>query len=254
VHKTRVSSSNLGLGELGLPEVFLDNLNLSNVKAVFFDFGETLATVAPSKEDLFIRAARSLGLKLEFEDVQRAYQIVDFHNKYSSVHVRDRDGFYQLYNEQLAEALGISSHLARLHPALVAQFSNRKWQLFEETPQVLDRLRHQSLPVALVANWDSNLSDLVDQLGIRQEFLSIVSSQAAGVEKPDPAIFLRAVDELSLSVETDRILYVGNEYRADVIGARAAGLIPVLIDRSSVYKHADCLRFASLVEWLEKMQ
>ena len=238
---------------VGLPEVFLYNLNLNNVKAVLFDFGDTLATLKPSREDLFIRAARSLGLELEFAAVQRAYQIVDFHNKYSSVRVRDRDGFYQHYNEQLAETLGISSHFASLHPALVAQFSkDKKWNLFDEAPEVLGRLRQQGLPLALVANWDSNLSALVDQLGIRQEFSAVVSSQAAGVEKPDPAIFLLAVDELSLSGETGRILYVGNEYRADVVGARAAGLTPVLIDRNGLYQHADCLRFTSLAEWLVK--
>ena len=228
---------------------------MSEVDAVFFDFGETLATLAPSKEELFIQAASSIGLQLELVAVRSAYRIVDFTNKYSSVHVRDRDGFYQHYNEQLAEALGISTHFGRLGPALAAQFSKDKhWKLFEETPQALAHLRQRDLPLALVANWDSNLSDLVEQLGIRQEFLSIVSSQAAGVEKPDPAIFLRAVDELSLSVKTNRVLYVGNEYRADVIGARAAGLTPVLIDRYGRYNHADCLRFTSLLGWLDSME
>jgi putative hydrolase of the HAD superfamily len=230
-------------------------LRLIEVDAVFFDFGETLATLAPSKEELFIQAARSVGLQLELETVRYAYTIVDFHNKYSSLHVSNREGFYDNYNKQLAEALGVSTHLARLQPALAAQFSkDKKWKLFDEAPQVLGRLRRQNLPLALVANWDSNLSGLVEQLGIRQEFSTIVSSQTAGVEKPDPAIFLRAVDELSLSVETDRILYVGNEYRADVIGARGAGLTPVLIDRNSLFNHADCLRFTSLLRWLDSME
>jgi len=228
---------------------------LSEVDAVFFDFGDTLATLSPSREELFTQAARSIGLQLEFETVRRAYQVVNFHHKYSSVHVSDRNDFYHHYNEQLAEALGISTHLARLQPALAVQFSkNKKWKLFAEVPQVLGRLRAQDLPLALVANWDSNLSDLVGQLGIRQEFSAIVPSQAAGVEKPDPAIFLRAVEALSLSVETDRILYVGNEYRADVIGARSAGLTPVLIDRNGCYNHADCLRFASLLDWLNSIE
>lgn len=230
-------------------------LKLSEVKAVFFDFGDTLATLVPAKEELFIRAARSVGLQLELEAVKRAYQVVDFHNKYSSVQVRDRDGFYHKYNEQLAEALGISSYFSRLHPVLVAQFrDDKRWELFDEVPEVLRRLRQQGLSLALVANWDSSLSALAEQLGIRQAFAAIVSSQAAGVEKPDPAIFQLAVAELSLSVKTDRILYVGNEYRADVIGARAAGLTPVLIDRGQLYPHADCPRFTSLLEWLEKME
>lgn len=229
-------------------------LRLSDVDAVFFDFGETLATLAPSKEELFISAARSIALQLELEAVRRAYQIVDFHHKYSSVQIKDRAGFYENYNQQLAEALGISSHFSTLRPALATEFAkNKHWKLFEDVPQVLRRGRELGLQLALVANWDSNLSTLIEQLGIRHEFSSVVSSQAAGVEKPDPAIFLLAAAELSLSANTDRILYVGNEYRADVMGARAAGLTPVLIDRSNSYPHADCLHFSSLSDWLEKM-
>ena len=224
------------------------------VKAVFFDCGDTLVTLSSPKEELFARAARSLGLELEPAAVKRAYQIVDFHNKYSSVKVTNHDSFYRNYNEQLCEALGISSYFGKLYPALAAEFKQHKsWKLIEDAADVLRRLYQRGLPLALVANWDANLSSLAEQLGIKQFFSVIVASQEVGVEKPDPAIFLRALDQLSLSVESDQILYVGNEYRADVLGARAAGLTPVLIDRGGVYPSADCLRFRTLLEWFETM-
>lgn len=229
-------------------------IRLTEVKGIFFDFGDTLATLSPSKEELFVSSARSVGLELDVEAVRSAYHIVDFQQKYSSVHVKDRADFYHNYNQLLCEALGISSHFPRLHSGLVTNFHNaKKWELFQEVPEVLLDLRERGITLALVANWDSNLSSLTEKLGIREAFSAIVSSQIAGVEKPDPVIFLRAADELSLSVTADPVLYVGNEYRADVLGARAAGLIPVLIDRNNLYQHADCLRFSSLCEWLERM-
>jgi putative hydrolase of the HAD superfamily len=233
----------------------LPSLELMAVKAVFFDFGDTLVTLSPAKEELFASAARSVGLRLEPATVKRAYQIVDFHNKYSSVQLTDRETFYQNYNEQLCEVLGISNYFGKLHPALIAQFRQHKsWQLMEDATEVLRRLHKCGLPLALVANWDANLSSLAEQLGIKHFFSAIVPSQEVGAEKPDPAIFQRALDALSLSPGTGQIVYVGNEYRADVMGARAAGLTPVLIDRSGVYEHADCLRFSSLLEWLEAME
>ncbi|MEP6819665.1 MAG: HAD family hydrolase [bacterium] len=225
---------------------------MSEVKAVFFDFGDTLATLSPAREELFLRAADSVGLQLKLEAVKRAYQIVDFHNKYSSVHVRDRGSFYHHYNQQLAEALGISSQFTKLQPALSSQFATEKhWELFAEVPQALAHQKLHDLPLALVANWDSNLPSLTEKLGIRQAFAAIVASQTAGVEKPDPAIFELAAAELSLSLKTDRILYVGNEYGADVGGARSAGLIPILIDRNGLYEHADCPRYTSVEHWLQ---
>jgi putative hydrolase of the HAD superfamily len=85
-------------------------------------------------------------------------------------------------------------------------------------------------------------------LGIATNFSCVVASQTVGVEKPDPAIFQLAILALSLRVPEQTVLYVGNEYRADVMGARAARLTPVLIDRYALYPHADCRRFVSLDE------
>ncbi|HEY8188895.1 MAG TPA: HAD family hydrolase, partial [Pyrinomonadaceae bacterium] len=203
-------------------------IKLSAVHAVFFDFGETLVVLSPTKEELFVRAAQSCGLKLSVDMVRRGYQTVDFHNKYSSVHTKDRESFYHHYNQQLCEALGISSHFAQLAPALATHFKlNKRWKLIEDVPDVLQRLSGHGLPLALVANWGSDLESLTEELGIRQYFAAIIPSQVAGVEKPDPAIFHLALDRLSLSASTQTVLYVGNEYRADVMGARAAGLTPV---------------------------
>ena len=231
------------------------SMDIKKAAAIFFDFGETLATLVPSKEELFVRAAGSIGLELDLDAVRRAYQVVDFHNKYSSVHVKDREAFYRNYNEQLAEALGISSHIMKLGPALTSHFRDEKrWQLFDEVPEVLHRLRRTGLPLAVVANWDANLPSLIEDLGIRHLFSAIVASAAVGVEKPDSAIFLAATEKLGVSPGKQTIFYVGNEYRADVLGSRAVGLTPVLIDRGGWLPHADCLRFTSLQDWIKAME
>jgi putative hydrolase of the HAD superfamily len=228
--------------------------DLQTAQAVFFDFGDTLASLEPAREALFVKAARSIGVELEPEAVRRAYQIVDFNNKYSSVTVTDRDAFYDDYNSKLVEALGISSHFRSLGPALLKQFKREKhWKLFDETATALSQLKQSGRPLALVANWDKNLPTLIERLGIAANFSCVIASQAVGVEKPNPAIFQLAVEELSLRVSEQIVLYVGNEYRADVLGARAAGLTPVLIDRYALYPHADCHRFASLDELVTAM-
>ena len=53
--------------------------------------------------------------------------------------------------------------------------------------------------------------------------------RSVGVAKPDPRIF-----EFGLAVfegiERHRIAYVGDSVTMDVMGARAAGLFPVLLD------------------------
>lgn len=222
--------------------------------AVLFDFGDTLVTLPIPREELFTRAAQSIGLQLNIEAVRRAYQIVDFNHKYSSISIRDRAQFYRQYNERICEALGISNYFEHLLPAVTNEFSrNRGWVLFNDSETILKILSLHKVTLGIVANWDSNLPDVVARLGIRDFFSTIVASHSAGSEKPDPAIFRIALEELSLTNCSEKVLYVGNEYKADVIGSRSAGLVPVLIDRVDHYEHADCLRFGSLLEWLSSL-
>jgi putative hydrolase of the HAD superfamily len=62
-----------------------------------------------------------------------------------------------------------------------------------------------------------------------------VSPLTFGVGKPDPAIFTEALALLSVSPE--HALYVGDSHHHDVLGARAAGLTPVLIDRYALHRN-----------------
>jgi len=234
------------------------DLKLKSIKAVFFDFGDTLVSLTPPKEELFLRAAVSIGLKLDIESVRMAYRIVDFCHKYSSLRITDlrgRDDFYRKYNKKLCAALGISSCFSDLHPLLLRSFKDQKrWELIEDVPQVIRSLDEAGIPLAIVANWDRALASLVEKLGILELFSSIVSSQEVGAEKPDPEIFNKALNDVSLSVENDLVLYVGNDYQLDIQSARTAGLIPVLIDRCRDYLHADCMRFDSMEQWFEHVK
>lgn len=231
--------------------------NPYSIKAVFFDFGDTLATLSPPKEELFVQAARSIGLELDAEEVRRAYHIVDFGNKYSSVKINSqegRDAFYKDYNRYLCNALGISSCFERLHPFLVYHFEAMKqWQIIKGINHVLEKLRCMNIRLAVVANWNRNLAMLMNELGLSKFFDSIISSEEAGVEKPSPEILYYALNQLNLYKERSNVIYIGNEYETDVICARSAGVVPVLIDRNNFYLHADCIRFNSVKQWFESV-
>lgn len=123
---------------------------------------------------------------------------------------------------------------------------NKKWELFPEALSAVDRLNKSGYKIALLANWDKGLNDLVKSLGIEKYFSHIICSEEVSMEKPDTDIFFHLLK--LMSVEPDKIIYAGNEYETDVIGARNAGLMPVLIDRNNLWPNADCLRFENLIE------
>jgi putative hydrolase of the HAD superfamily len=74
----------------------------------------------------------------------------------------------------------------------------------------------------------------------------VIDSGAVGVMKPDPRIFHLALDAMGLA-PTDA-WYVGDMPGIDIVGARAAGLHPVLMDPYQFHLEADYSRVGSLKE------
>jgi putative hydrolase of the HAD superfamily len=92
---------------------------------------------------------------------------------------------------------------------------------FEPLPgavEACEELRRRGIPVAVVSNWDVGLHEHLHRLGLD---LVVVTSADVGAAKPDPAIFLHALQRLG--AEPSRAVHVGDS-PADEEGARAAGM------------------------------
>ncbi len=83
----------------------------------------------------------------------------------------------------------------------------------------VERFAAQGLALAVVSNWDVGLHEKLGALASR--FACVVTSAEVGAAKPDPAVFLAALDRLG--VDPSRALHIGDE-PGDEDGARAAGM------------------------------
>ena len=99
---------------------------------------------------------------------------------------------------------------------------------YPDSAPTLMTLREAGIRLVAVSNWDWSLHERLSETGLTPLLDGAVASAEVGVAKPDPAIFARA---LELAGTTDA-WHVGDTPEADVAGARAAGLRPILIDRS----------------------
>ena len=100
---------------------------------------------------------------------------------------------------------------------------------YPDTVPALGELRARGLRVLVVSNWDVSLPRVLERCGIAGLIDATVTSAEVGARKPDPAIFLTAL-ELTGSTP-DEALHVGDTAEEDVTGARAAGIRALLIDR-----------------------
>jgi putative hydrolase of the HAD superfamily len=100
----------------------------------------------------------------------------------------------------------------------------------------------------VVSNADGRVEAMLESLGLAPHLGLVLDSHLEGVEKPHPEIFERAVERLGLAPA--RTLYVGDIYSIDVVGARGAGLVPVLLDPLGGYPDVDCATIAALHDLL----
>jgi putative hydrolase of the HAD superfamily len=70
---------------------------------------------------------------------------------------------------------------------------------------------------------------LLNKFDIRKYFERVVISVEVGWRKPRPEIFLKALELLNLG--PGDALYVGDNYQADVVGAKSVGMDVIWINR-----------------------
>jgi putative hydrolase of the HAD superfamily len=105
-----------------------------------------------------------------------------------------------------------------------------RFAAYPEVAAALGRLRAGGARLVVVSNWDISLHEALEQAGIGRLVDGAVSSAEIGAAKPAAAIF-RAGLALA-GVPAERAIHVGDSYEEDVQGARAAGIEPVLLERT----------------------
>jgi putative hydrolase of the HAD superfamily len=91
--------------------------------------------------------------------------------------------------------------------------------------ETLERLAGRGFRLGILSNWP--LARTIDRFAEAHGWLpflgAIVVSQRVGTIKPHPAIFRAAEAALVVGRDTSQILHVGDDWAADVVGARGAG-------------------------------
>lgn len=140
-------------------------------------------------------------------------------------------GFWRRFVETVFQRLGGGDLPDALLAHLVEHFrTDDHWRLFPEVPQVLTALRGAGKRLVVVSNWDSTLPALLTRMELSAYFDAVVVSASFGTSKPARAIFDEAVR--LAGVPREKALHVGDSPEEDYLGAKAAGLEALLLDRA----------------------
>lgn len=210
------------------------------LEAVFFDVGNTLLYPYPSVSEVCRQVLADEGHIHDLSAIDDLMPLVD---EYYEDRYRTDDTFWTDEGETsqvwvgmyslLCRRLGIEDEAELIAARVYEEFGDPgRWRAYDDVVPALMRLRERGLRLGLISNWDSRLARIIDGMGLSALLDTVVSSADVGLHKPDPRIFELACARLG--VDPANAAHVGDHHYADIVGAKAVGMLPVLIDR-----HAD---------------
>jgi putative hydrolase of the HAD superfamily len=94
---------------------------------------------------------------------------------------------------------------------------------FPNLIELLEELRNNNLILGMITNGIGQFQmDNIKALGIEKYFQTILVSEWEGLKKPDPNVFLRALEQLDVS--PNQCVYVGDHPENDVKAAQNVGM------------------------------
>ncbi len=225
------------------------------IKAVFFDFYKTLARFWPPVEEIQRDACEKLGVTVTTQGVLRGYGAADdyFSRENATFPLahrseEERDRFFARYEQLILKGAGIDASL---------DLAQAVWRLTSEVPKgfapfddvipALASLKGRGLTLGLLSNLYRDMAPLLSEMGLAPYLDVCLSAKDVGVGKPHPRMFLAGLERAG--VTPAEAVHVGDQLYSDVHGARAVGILPVLLDRDGSYPEAvDCPRVKDLGE------
>ena len=193
------------------------------IKAVFFDIDDTLYDTSG-----FAKLARKAALNVMIDaglplSPDEAYDLL-------REIIKEKGSNYDKHLNVLTKRV-----FGEEKPLLIAlgmiTYHNVKFallRLFPETMSTLIHLKARGYHLGVISNGITiKQYEKLVRLGLHHFFHSVITSQEAGVEKPDIAIFELAMRTMGCKAENS--VMIGNSFNDDVLGAIDAGMSAVFL-------------------------
>lgn len=206
---------------------------LTGIRAVFFDAVGTVLFPQPGAPLVYASAARRHGLNLSIVDVLQRFRAA-----FRAEEVIDRTAGWETSEERevvrwrriVANTLTEIPDTAAVFRELFDHFARpTAWETGCDVGGVLATLAGRGLTLGMGSNYDARLASVVaghpELVPLRDR---VVVSSLVGFRKPAGEFFREVVRVAG--VEPGEVLFVGDDFENDYVGAGAAELRPVLLD------------------------
>ena len=210
---------------------------LPRPEVLFLDVGDTLIRAHPSWAGVYRLGLAEAGIDVDQQELESALREATQTGAWSfeGPFEATAEASFERIKEFDAGVLGALGHADLSDEVFVlieAAFDQRSsWFVFPDVLPAVEALAAAGIRMAVVSNWLWGGPELLHDLELARHFEALVISARVGYQKPHAGIFEHALEVMG--VAPGRAVHVGDNYQADVVGARRVGITPILIDRRS---------------------
>ncbi|MCR5390392.1 MAG: HAD family hydrolase [Lachnospiraceae bacterium] len=126
---------------------------------------------------------------------------------------------------------------AKEYGVVLPEWDNSLEKLYEAAPGVVAAL-HSRFKLGIIANQSLGTQERIDKWGIGQYFDVVMASAEAGCAKPDPNIFISALNKAGCKA-TDAFM-IGDRLDNDIIPAKKLGMKTIWVRQAyAIYQKID---------------
>lgn len=220
----------------------------NNIKWILFDFGGCLDSDGMHSRTLFFSQFKKFGLISDnhaSESFENAYTASDKKIINESLVVNSKlNQMNQIMCNLIALQLDIDK-VSNINNVAMAITNIQSFYL-RRNSAILKKLQNK-FKLGVVSNFSGNLKKILNEFSLSSYFDFILDSYHVGHSKPDPELFKLALR--NCDVESDKVLFVGDNLIRDVIPAKSLGMNTILLS-SNVENDVADYTFSSLEELL----
>ncbi len=222
------------------------------IRGILFDYGNTLAQIRDGATVLK-EALEELGYSIDDRTATKGMEAIKerWHSRYASLPRGSRwtEEIRLDCYEMALDTVGFGEDLEA-----AAREVDQGWAtleragIYDDVKPTLEILHTMGIGLGIVSQTKMTgcqLKEEIESYQIARYFSVILTSEDSGYDKPDPRFF--QTGSRMIGMKDTELWYVGNRYHEDVLGARNAGITPVLIERRPRHKSRDCISVTSLL-------
>lgn len=232
----------------------------NGIQAILFDLDGTLRDNEPASFPTFLDYAERLGAEASpgarWHTTRWTYyywaqspELLDDSRMFGG----HNDAFWTNYAARCLQVLGDSPENAWQKAPELHRFMKEEHQpqdcIPQDVPETLSTLNQAGFRLGVISNRDEPMDSYLEKIGLLPYLDLSLAAGEVGFWKPDARIFEHGVQRLGCFPA--EVIYVGDNYYADILGAQQAGLKPVLVDAGGLFPEAGCPVIRSIGELLQ---